>query len=500
MKLKIKQYLDREKWLIICVVLIAVAAYGYMVFNFALTGDEEREMVLGTEFAANLELPLGRYGQWLFRLFFMAGMCFTPGYGDLLAVAFLALSAIVWCSNFEYMYKKRVPLIAKCIFCGIYMTVPYATAAIMCYTFINASSMLAILCVSIAVRLIVVSFDSDNKKNKYILMLIALVLETHALSTYQAHASDIILASVVCIFISIYCDSKLDLKSIVKHILIFIGIFVVSFLIYEIISKIIGTSGYTDAFIMWGTDSFGNLTKKLFSSIADLYNNSKTIGGRYLLITVVLFYISIIINAVFNKNIRYRILYIFIGILILPAAYAVSIALGGMTHLATHTAVLLMAGFMWFHIITTVRLKYLNYVLIACAVILTLRQVDLDNRIYYGASLMAQLDMELGYNIGNDIYKVANTTNVAKPVVIVGKYRHQSPNIIEIGMEGRSIFLRKNKYKINYLQYLGFKFKDATEEQIAEANEIANGMPLYPLEGSVIETDDLIIVNLSIFR
>lgn len=104
MKEKISKFVSREKWLLIFVAVIAVFAYGYMVFNFALTGDEERDLVLGTSYTSQFELPLGRYGQWLFRLIFMEGMMLTPGYGDLLAVLFLAASAVVWCSNFEKMY------------------------------------------------------------------------------------------------------------------------------------------------------------------------------------------------------------------------------------------------------------------------------------------------------------------------------------------------------------------------------------------------------------
>lgn len=501
MKEKISRFVSREKWLLVFVAVIAVFAYGYMVFNFALTGDEERDLVLGTGYTSKFELPLGRYGQWLFRLIFMEGMMLTPGYGDLLAVLFLAASAVVWCANFESIYREEVSAVSKCIFAGIYMTVPYASAGVMCYTFLNASSMLAVLCVSLAMRFIILSF-TEEKKRRNLYLIAALLLETHALSTYQAHASDIVLGSVICVFVGIYSDRDLKIKDLLFKVLRYAGVFVAAFIVYEIISHIIGLSEYTDNFIMWGTDSFGALIRKLWASISAIYDSDKTVGGVYLFITVIVFYCSVILNLIINKNIRgwMKIVYAVLSVLIPPAAYAVSIALGGMTHYATHTAVLLMAGFMWFHVVSTLRKKYLYQALIVFACFIMIRQIDLDNRIYYGARLVSELDMELGYAIGTEIYRVADTTNVAKPVAIVGKYRHNAPNVIEIGMEGRSIFLRKNIYKLYLLKYLGFKFAEPTAEQLTEAEEIAKDMPVWPLDGSVVETEDLIIVHLSLFH
>lgn len=381
------------------------------------------------------------------------------------------------------------------------MTVPYASARVMCYTFLNASSMLAVLCVSLAMRCIILSFTKD-KKRRALYLLGALLLETHALSTYQAHASDIVLGSVICVFVGIYSDRDLKIKDLLFKVLRYAGVFVAAFIVYEIISHIIGLSGYTDNFIMWGTDSFGALIRKLLASISAIYDSDKTVGGIYLLITVVVFYASVVLNLILNKNIRgwMKLVYAVVSLIVAPAAYAVSIALGGMTHYATHTAVLLMAGFMWFHVVSTLRKKVLYQALVIFAFFIMIRQIDLDNRIYYGAHLVSDLDMELGYAIGMEIYRVANTTNVQKPVVIVGKYRHNAPNVIEIGMEGRSIFLRKNIYKLYYLKYLGFNFKEPTAQQLVAAEEIAANMPVWPLEGSVIETEDLIIVHLSLFR
>ncbi len=498
MKERLKKYLSREKYLIIFITAIAVFAYGYMMFNYALTGDEERDVVLGTNYTSKFELPLGRYGQWLFRLIFMEGMTLTPGYGDMLAVLFLAVSAIVWCSNLELLYKeKKLSTVAKCIFCGIYMTVPYASASVMCYTFLNASSMLAILAAAFAIRFIILSFEEERKKG-LLYLGIAVLLEAHALSTYQAHASDIILGSVICIFTCTYARNDLKVKDIGLKILRYVAVFVIAFIIYEIISHIIGLNGYTDAFIKWGTDSFGDLINALVTSIGAIYDKEKTVGAAYLSWTVNIFYLSVILNFIINfKQIAQKVLYILVALLVFPAAYAVSIALGGMTHYATHTAVLLMAGFMWFHVISTLNKKYLYEILVCLAFFFILRQVDLDSRIHYGQRLMAELDMELGYELASDICEVAGTKNVKKPVVVVGKYRHSSPMIIEVGMAGRSIFLRKNDYKLYYFRYLGFNFKAPDAEQIIEAEAIAKELPVWPAEGSVIETDELIIVHLS---
>ena len=131
------------------------------------------------------------------------------------------------------------------------------------------------------------------------------------------------------------------------------------------------------------------------------------------------------------------------------------------------------------------------------ALLVLFRQVDIDNRIYYGGHLVSELDMELGYRLGTEIEQAVSDEGIKKPLVIIGKYRHNSPVIIECGMEGRSLFLRKHNYKTWYLNYLGFPFKVADETTYEKAFEIGKELPVWPKDGCIIETDDCIIVHLS---
>lgn len=223
-------------------------------------------------------------------------------------------------------------------------------------------------------------------------------------------------------------------------------------------------------------------------------------GGKYLVILTIL-YLLIGLIWLLKYISATRFIVFILGLISFPCSIITDLFLGNFLHPATHTSFLLLFGFMSFAIsnlsLKIFKSSFFFYIIVMFLSIILLRQIEIDNKVYFGGHLTAQLDMQMGYAIGNDIQESTNGKVVDKPVVIVGKYRHSSPVIKEVGVEGRSIFLRKNEYKIFYLNYLGFSYKHPTKEQIKNAEKISSDMPLWPLEGSVKEMDEIIIVHLS---
>lgn len=508
------QFYQRHKIVIWLNIFICICIYGYETFNFTLGGDEEREAVLSALNAKvygmdvdvsmdNFLLVIGRYGNWLFRKLFMYQGTFTPTYTMLVALVFLLLSVITWCIIFEQLLPShKISDIEYILFGGIFMSVPYASAGFMGYSILNSSSTCAMfLC---ALVLLILNLHAEQKdKTAYI---VGIILVQFAIATYQCHVNDFILGSCICVFLYIWENNIITIRKCISNCIRYIVVFVGGLLLYVfcdrvIVANIIEKSTYTDAFFSWGTEPLHVTLMNVAQGIAELFYSEDVPGYPYLLIGLAVYIFSLVLFSLKRKTLSGKLIMLVVGGGIIPCAYTVSIALGDVLHWGTHSAVLLLIGFCWFFSLISLkqflRRKIVYCIVVAMALLVLFRQVDIDNRIYYGGHLVSELDMELGYRLGTEIEQAVSDEGIKKPLVIIGKYRHNSPVIIECGMEGRSLFLRKHNYKTWYLNYLGFPFKVADETTYEKAFEIGKELPVWPKDGCIIETDDCIIVHLS---
>ncbi|MBE5883521.1 MAG: hypothetical protein E7291_03710 [Lachnospiraceae bacterium] len=512
---KYKIFFVERKATLCGTVILGIVIFGYEIFNFTLGGDEERELALATlggnvygiDVDVNIQnffLVIGRYGNWLFRKLFMFEGIFTPTYTMIVTVLFLLLTAWTWCIIFDDLFQKRVNRILQILFCGIFMSVPYASTAFIGYSILNSSSACAMFSAALALLIVLQCCKQDNK----IGFAVAAIFVSFGISVYQCHVNDFILGTCICILVWFLENQKCTIKELVNRLKIHVEVFLSGLLIYVfcdkiIVANVIEKSSYTDAFIAWGKEPIGTTIGNLLSGISNIFVSEKTPGNQYMLLGIVLYIFVLCIMCIKQKGVVRKLIAIMLGLITILAAFAVSIALGGILHWGTHMAVMLLIAFMWFFCMQYAsklkgkKIAYYLVVILTCFVLI--RQVDIVNRIYYSAHIISELDMELGYEMGTAIVKEVGNAEANKPLYVVGKYRHQTPILNEVGMEGRSIFLRSHVYKVYLFNYLGFPFKVGNEKSNLMAQEIAKDMPLWPEEGCILETEDYIIVHLSDF-
>lgn len=260
-----RNFIYERKAVVMWIIGIAIVTYLYEICNFTMTADEEREITnaIGTNLnITSLAFKEGRYGAGFLKRFFMYEGIFTPAYATILAVIFLVLAALAWCYNFNNMlphFKHRN--ISFVLLGGIFLSLPYASIGIMNYSTINTGVMCGVFIVPITMNFLWRFIKGKNIWN----LVVSILLSSFVLSIYQSLTSDLVLASCLCCIFWQLNGGENSIKKLMKTVSIYIGNFTVAVLVYFSTSNVIGTSGYTDSFVLWGTRPSGELIKDLIS-------------------------------------------------------------------------------------------------------------------------------------------------------------------------------------------------------------------------------------------
>lgn len=477
--------------------IITVFAYAYNLFNFSLGVDEERDIVrsLGTlENVKELLLREGRYGLYFYRTLETLDGSFTALVGELLSVIFIFMNIVMVTRCFDIVTNGKIRNSAIVIFGGMLATLPFVNAEIMCYSIMNAGVYFSMLLTTMALLLIARFYD--NRIKSYILW--ALGLTVFAMLCTEAHNVWFITGTVLINLVWVMARKEVKWLEWFKYVLHYAVTFIVAFAACTVIRSIIGQNGYAGGYIRWGTAKPSVLINAIFEWI-EMILTSKTIpGALYLGIGLLIFIGFVFIYVIKQKGAR-GFLVAILSVCFIAAPFMLCFVAGGKMPYRTMEALILLEAGGWFVVINFIDKKVITrYILLFVAISIIWNQGVWMNRIFYGADLNSKLDMEMGYSIGQEIERVANTTQVDKPVAFVGYVQHTSPAIHKLQAVGQSIFNRNNsKYTSYYLRYLGYNFQHASDAQLERAKVLAKDMSVWPLDGSVKEYDDIIVVRLN---
>lgn len=492
-------FYKKYKFVFVATALLLLVTFGYEIFNFSLSVDEEREITnaIGTDFDyATLPLLEGRYGLYLFKQLTDIKGIFTPGIETLFACLLLFASAIIWELNFVKLQGRlSIKKWSLVFFSGIYFSLPFIVTNYMCYATYNAALCFATLCLSLATYIIITYL----KKRRITILVPAIFLTTIAISIYETFANYFIVSSCIFTFLWAIHHKQITLKKWLINIYPYITVFLSGLLFYLLIRKIIGTNGYTEQFVLWTNGSNrSEVFYKLYNDILDLFRLNTLPGASLLGITTIVFLMFLILSITRYIGFK-RFLIPLLGICVIISPFLLSIITGLRMPYRTLMSMMLFEGFIWLIILNyfSFRISIKTVLVIICTVIMW-KQMVWVNRIFYGGNLCSQLDIEMGSQIGNEIIRITNENTPENPVVFIGRYQHRSPNIIRIDAVGQSIFFRpRSEYKVFFMNYLGFPFKHASEDQKTKAEELSKDLPIWPKDGSVVEFSDFIVVRLS---
>lgn len=126
------------------------------------------------------------------------------------------------------------------------------------------------------------------------------------------------------------------------------------------------------------------------------------------------------------------------------------------------------------------------------------------SQLQYSTALVQQNDLQLAYAIGEELTKT--TEGCTKPVLFVGcASLPQNPSFVFGETAQKSLFgygwETSHPYEltgraVSYMNALGFPIRAASEDLLYSARSIAQSMPAFPVEGSIRETEDFILIKL----
>lgn len=476
---------------------ICIFAYGYFIMNFSLGIDDERDFVqsAGTlENVKQLLLTEGRIGGYIFRTIETIDGTFTPFVDDFVSVVCMILTVVVLMKAIHVVSNGKIKSSAIVVFGGMFVTLPFINTEIMSYSIANGNTYFSMLLTTTAL-LMVSLFYRNREKHR---LVSAVLMTLFAIYSTEANNVWFIVGTVFISMVWVMSDEKVTLKQWFQNVIIYAGTYTVSFILYILCKSLIKDNGYIADYFCWKKGHYIEGLKGIFTWMRQVFTNENLPGAIYMLIGILMFIIFIISYISKEKKSRAFLILFLAGCLLFTPFILCFVAGRGMPYRTMMGLILLESG-IWFIMLNYVSKKTIQrFVFMVVAVAIIWKQSVWTNRIFYGADLCSDLDMQMGYAIGEEIERVTGEVYINKPVVFVGKVQHSSPRIHRIDAVGHSIFYRpSSKYKVFYLRYLGFNVQQAGADLIAVAETLAVDMNAWPLEGSVKEFDNVIVVKLN---
>ena len=152
--------------------------------------------------------------------------------------------------------------------------------------------------------------------------------------------------------------------------------------------------------------------------------------------------------------------------------------------------------------------KFSKLMLIIVSLIILLQgweQLNITQRLYYTDRMCYENDVMIAHQIGKEINSIIEQDR-EYPVYISGKRKYEN-NAIGISGEamGKSFFgwgdgpHWHNKRALHFMRVQGYSYEALDEEECLEMSEsnIAEDMPIWPVDGSIALKDGVIVVKLS---
>lgn len=487
-------FLKVKNSLIWFAVFFMVVSFGFEIVNFTLSIDEEIVNYRGNDYAP--WYIQGRIAIGLIK-FLLLNTSYLPFLTSLLAAICFTVSALLWCHLFNSLLKGKIQNVSLIIFIGFYLSFPTVNASFFSFNTYNLEITIGMLLIPVSLYFV----HKATVENTNSSLIISTILFAFTLSLYQAFAPVFIMGIFIVVWGYLYQFSENNrLKFIYKAFVVLISGSILYFIIKYIFEIFWPSSSYVENFIRWGTLPNAVVMKDLYNGIKAILINWNFENVTISITIIALLFIGII--TFFNKNLKNKLFLILLYAATPLIPFTISIVTGGILPYRALLALPLMAGFIWLVFSESIlQFKKYKIILMGGAFVLLFSQIQIINAIFYGDNLRYEMDKNIGNLIATDV--MFETSNEKKPIIFIGAYSHESnPRIVQYDTLGASFFEwdeGRNHRIHNFLKIQGYKFIEPTIEEVdkmIEEIDIEN-IPNWPLDGSIIEREDYIIVKLS---
>jgi hypothetical protein len=483
-----------EKAQLLCVLgIVALAGYGFELFNLNLTIDEEVHAIHSGPLLQWIEQ--GRWGMYFLNRFLLP-YTVVPFVPLFLALSFEIISIVLLLHGWGI--KSRIEQILVGAVAVAFPTMAYL------YTFstLNFGIGIGLFCIALSLFLYI--------QNSGVKRLLAILPAAFALAIYQGFAPA--LASVFLIYlISVWKQTG---KLSVTELAMITAIHIMAVMVYYIVQKLILFSGvvsetsYVAAYfdIAYLRENFSAVLGMLASIMSRVYSGDKSIYsiqisalGVLVSLSVVGFFIDLLRNhnvSVISKVILALFLFV---LLLMPFASGILMR-GALAMRFLVTLPLAIAG------LTMLGFGHNPKIFRACLALLAgfciFQFVVSTNRLFAASHLALQADRLLATRLIERIENAKSEENVQelKYIEIVGHPDRPGTELVpKLETFGASFFEweQGNPARVVlFLQTIGYTDLYALPaEQRIQMIEFANDMPVWPQKGSIKIIDNTVLVK-----
>ena len=494
------EYMNKNRKVFAGAFLFSLVCFGFMLTHHTITIDEETWIL--ADGSSLLWLLQGRFSTQIFNWLFTQNGNYAPFLWDFLSIVLWNLSGIIYAYSLlgKDSGDKRLPLF---FFCSYYSSLPFVVGEILSFSMFNLQVCVAMVFTALAFWRSVCLLKGSGKKEIPVILLLLIF----AFGVYQA---------LICVYVTAvvgYCllnfmDGRERLgREIGVCASLCIGSIIIYYLINMGVVFLTGTADYLEENYVGWLDEGGPL-RALFMAFANIARVSfgipvgevKIYGGVVLCAVTAAFVLFSVWRFFAEKGGRRKAGILFFTAALTAAPFILYLVLGTYKTHGRHLLALPLAGGIeiWLILSAIKRSAAKKTAVVVLSYLLFLNARNMNLLFYYG-SIGYEHDRTVANQLMYDIKK-AGMDYHKKPVVFVGMEDYDSVPIETSDTIGGSVFAWDDVNIANMADILaneGYRIMKPTPEQIKISLDQMEGMREWPMENSIRETDETIIVYFS---
>lgn len=500
---EILSFLQKNKFIIIFSFLVAFFTYGYELFNFSLSIDEEIDSFRKAS-DANAYIFVGRWGLYFLNLFFQPTSV-LPYFPTIIALVCLSLSSVI------FVTQTPGKLSSKLVFSILYISNPIHSY----YLAFNTSGMYYTMgLVLTTIAYLMFRYTMENRNNYLRNYSLTILLLGFSISLYQSHLVFFLVFVAYFIFIESLSPEGLQRKFLWRIIQGLLFVISLSLIFYKIGDKLtryyflpadLNTSIYLDNFSKWGEIPEKQILINLYHETIAFLTGTGVSGGILGLslksIPIIILIILIIIFSLKRSLLKNTISAIVFFALIL-SPFLLMFFTGVKLPVRAMIPLTLMIALLWL-IAYRQSGAILRRLMFVSALLIVTNNTWINTRFFYSSYISWQADRDIATRIIERIYQLDPPKKNDKiSVAFSGNYAHpQNELFFKSETHGASFFEwdRGEPFRISpFSKTTGVnEIKTVSLNLIKHYKSEIEAMPSWPDKGSVKLFDNIVVVKFS---
>jgi hypothetical protein len=502
--IQLKDFIYKHADLIVISVILVFVSYGYELFNFSLSIDEEldsfRKSSSRFEYIKN-----GRWGLYIL-IQLLNPTSVLPYYPTLIGLLSLAGCSVLFVSGL------RTGMAGKLLFSIIFITSP-VHSFYLSFNTVGFIYPIGMMMASISYKLVI--YNLERRRPGFILYFLAALLLAILASFVQSVLLLFPVFAIFYMFDRVYYSKVVRWKELLVNTAIFAVVFAGGLIIYKVVdisakqlfipAHLKNNTEYLDNFIHWGKVPVMENLMYLFNRMwGYLIGSSNTLGSlgiamKLLIALIAAAFVSILLS---KKTALSKMLLVALLCVLLWSPFALMFATGGALPQRTFMAYPLMMAAVWLIVYRAVP-SYLQKIILVAAFLVLINNTFINTRLFYAAHTSWQADRDMANRIVERIYSLdPPAKNGRIKVAFIGMYRHDSNELFFHKDTHGASFFSWNQGVPGRMKSL-LRTAGINTIDIVHAGELSNytdiiaNMSGWPDKGAVKVHEDIVFVKLS---